>query len=780
MKRKTTALFLAFALTLGSMPAGMVYAQEEVQTEAEAETATRGQVCEMLLKASDDYNPGVTEADIMKGFEDADQKVTRAEALVMLTRAFGEIPAATGNNAYLAITQAEFTDVPEWAAGELAGLFAAGIIEGRGEGVFAPDDPVTIDEMDLYIRRVYRLFGTNRKDDFYQAVNKEAFENTVIPEGAVAVGNIVNDVVTDQIVELVKEIASADQDKTSKAGKIKTLYENYLNKEARNEQGYEPLRPYLDEVDAAESVADLADTRAFGQFMKFLNSPDFKDSKHFANYFQCESINTKDVYDGSNEAGKEILHDYVTTVLKLIGYSEEDAKAAFDEIFAIKKQIAEASLSMTDKLDVSKTYNVYTLDEICDLFQSVDVEKLFEKSGFQTRDKIIVQDVGAMENMAGLLVDQNLDALKDYAKYSLVDKYVEYMSDDFSQAKAAYSAAQSGAVGSVADETQAAMIVNNELASYVGELYAEKYVDEQAKADITKMIEDMIGIYRERITNLGWMSDETKEKAIKKLDTMAIKVGAPDKVSESPLDSKELRSYEDGGSLVENLMMIEDASDEEMPDYEGTEVDRTLWLMSPQTVNCQYNPILNDVTVYAGYLQATGAYKEDASYEQNLGALGTVIGHEISHAFDINGSQYDENGNAVNWWTEEDAAAFAGLCQDVINFYDGQEGAPGIAINGMQTLTENTADLGGLSVVLELASRTEDFNYEEMFESWASMWMNVYYRGILEQLVAADTHALDSVRINRTLQACDKFYETYGITENDGMWVAPEDRVSIW
>lgn len=173
-------------------------------------------------------------------------------------------------------------------------------------------------------------------------------------------------------------------------------------------------------------------------------------------------------------------------------------------------------------------------------------------------------------------------------------------------------------------------------------------------------------------------------------------------------------------------------------------------------------------------------YNPDASYETNLGGIGFVIAHELSHAFDSSGSQYDENGNAVNWWTDEDASAFEELCQKAVKFYDGQESAPGITINGELTLTENVADMGSLSVIMELASKTEDFNYKELYESIANVWMSVWYRSALEQQATTDVHSQDGVRVNRVLQTSDKFYEVYGITEKDGMWVAPEDRVSIW
>ncbi len=803
MKRKLIALFLASAMTLSAMPAGIASAGEEAQTEASAEmqevtpaeagidaeteapaeAMTRGQACEMLLTASDDYNnPEATQEQLMEGFADTDTEkpVTRTEALVMLVRAFGGVPEIKGNNVYIAITQPEFTDVPEWAAAELADLFAAGIIEQKEEGILGADDPVTPDEMDHYIRRMYCLYGTNLKDDFYQTVNKEALDNIVIPEGQTAAGNVRTDLIDEQINELIAETAAVDQDKASKAGKIKTLYENYLNKDARNAQGYEPLKPYLDEVDAAADVADLVGTRAFNKIVSFLVLSDSLDSTHYIDVFQTKSISLKDMYEGNDERGKENLRNGTVALFELIGYSEKEAQAAFENIFALDTQIAEASLSATDVLDASKTYNIYSLDEICDVFKNVDINVLFDKSGLKNKDKFLVQDVGAMEALAGLLDNQNLDALKDYFKFALLDKYAEILSDEFEQVCEDYRAAQSGVVGTLDDEAAAAQFVNSQVAFYVGELYADKYVDDETKADITEMIKEMIGIYRERIQGLDWMSDATKEKAIKKLDKMGIKVGAPDEFPEMALDSVELKSYEDGGSLLENVMTIEDTNNQDILRYEGTEVDHSEWLYPPQTMNANYNVQFNDVTIYAGFLQVPSVYSKNASYEQNLGSVGVVIGHELSHAFDSSGSQYDENGNVVNWWAEEDAIAFAERCQRLIEYFDGQEAAPAIPMNGTLTLTENTADLGGMSVVLELASRKEDFNYAEMFESWARLWMSAYYRPVLEAKAVSDYHSLDNIRVNRLLSSFDEFYETYGITEGDGMWVDPEDRVSIW
>lgn len=756
---------------------------------AEDNYVTRGEVCGMLLTAADDYNPTVQKSDILKGYEDGElheeRSVTRAEALVMLKRAFGNIPEIKGKNKYIAIPKEEFTDIPDWAQGELAEIFDAGIVAGKSEGIFAPDDNVTVEEMKLFISRMYRVFGTNEKDDFYTAINKEAFDSAVIPDGKSVVGTLYNDITSDLLEAMMKEISASNTEKNSKKDKIKTLYNNYLNKEERNKQGYAPIKADLEAIDAVKSVSEFSGTHIDGDllinnFIAFYVGVDAKDSNRYVNEFCTTSINFKDMYEGKLEPQKKAYLKYIKTLFMLCGSTEEEAAKAADMVFDYETKVAEASYSVEEIYDVEKTYNIYTLEELKQLFKTVDMDAVFNATGLKNKDRFIVADKNAMEGVAKLLTDENLEILKAYAKYSLIAQYAEYMSDDFFEAVQVYNAESNGVSGTRSDTYYATQAVSGLLPEYVGEIYADKYVTEKMKTNVTQMVTDIIDIYKERIKKLDWMSETTKEKAIKKLDTMGMKVLAPDEWEEIGLDSEELRSFEDGGNLVENIQAVSKATLKDMYALEGKEVDKTEWITYPHVVNAFYNPLNNDVNFPVAFLQIPSVYSEDASYEENLAGIGSVIGHELSHAFDSSGSQYDENGNAVNWWTDEDAMAFDMLCNKVKEYYKDQEGAPGIAINSEQTITEDIADLGAMSVITELASKKENFDYKKMFESYAKIWMTVETRGRMQNLAAIDTHSLSSIRTNRVLQSCDKFYEVYGITEKDGMWVAPEDRVSIW
>lgn len=313
---------------------------------------------------------------------------------------------------------------------------------------------------------------------------------------------------------------------------------------------------------------------------------------------------------------------------------------------------------------------------------------------------------------------------------------------------------------------------------YLGELYAQNYFSKEAKQNVEKMISDIIDVYRTRIEKLTWMSDTTKEKALKKLDTMQINVGYPEDV-QSYMDDVEIKSAADGGSYFENMLAISKEQVKNLIEHQDEPIDKNDWGMAVYTVNAMYDSLANSITFPAGILQAP-IYDVNASYEENLGGIGYIIAHEITHAFDNNGAKFDENGNATDWWTEEDYSAFSKLCKDVEAFYDGEEAAPGIAVNGELTLSENIADLGAVSCITEIVSHLDNPNYEALYKSIARTWASSSSREYMQYVSQTNVHCLDKLRTNRTIVNDQEFYDTFGIKENDGMYVAPEDRVHIW
>lgn len=756
--------------------------------------ATRGEVVQMLLSAADDYNPDVQKSDIIRGYGDGnlheEDTVTRAQALIMLARAFGGFPELKGNSLRTAIPKEEFTDIPQWAEAELAQVFDAGIVAGTAPGVFSPNDPVTKEQMKTFISRTWAVYASNKNDSFYFTVNKDALDTLEIPPGSSTAGTISNieDQTTAQIADLIREASVSDPQDGSAQDKIRTLYSNITDMDARNAAGITPIADDLEKIENISSISELDDVMlledsasALSMLANFSLSIDPQDSSTYMTVFVPASASlAKEAYNGQAEQQKDAYLKYAATLLTLCGEEEETAAKHAQAFFDFEKQISDASLPIADQYDLSKTYNIYTLDQLKAIFSAVDLQSIFEQTGLSDSSRILVPDVGQTTQVAQMLTDENLDNIKNFLKLSLIGTCADLLSEDFRNAKILYNQESMGTQGSATLEEEATSMVSTLLPDYVGQVYAEKYCSDEIVSDVTEMVHDVIDVYRTRITGLDWMSETTKQKALQKLDTMHINVGAPDYSQVTcPLDTAELKSASEGGSYYQNVIEIRKANLKYTAELAGSPVDKEQWIATPQTVNAFYSPSYNSINFPIAFLQAP-IYDPDASYEANLGATGFTIAHEITHAFDSSGSQYDENGNAADWWTQEDRQTFENLCQDVVDYFDGAETAPGIVTDGTLTLTENIADLGAIQCITAIGEQTPDFDFSRMFESYANLWMSTSSREYLQMMSYLDVHSSSRVRTDRVLQSVDRFYETYGITEKDGMYVAPEDRAKIW
>ena len=753
--------------------------------------ATRGEVADMLLLAADDYNPSVERSDIIKGYGGdgelhEDWNINRAEALVMLSRAFGTLPELTGHNARVALKSGNFTDIPDWAKSELQPVLDAGIAAGTAEGIFSPSDDVTKEQMNLFIQRVYALYGTNEKDDFYAAVNKDALNTLEIKPGHVVAGTLfdLQDESTTQVDEIIKEVTSGEWENGTKEQKIADFYNNVLDTESRNKIGVAPIKPYLEMIDGANNITELMDIQNTlmeklycAPFAAFSLTIDFKDSTRYMPVFGAYNPNmTKDFYISGTEPQKAAYLKYLKTVMELAGEDVTDTQ--LEDYYNFEKTLAEKMLNTEDMGDVDKIYNPYTLEEIQSLFPSVDTEKLLTSSGIKKEDKYLIPDVGLTEEFARLITDENIEVLKTAAKLTVILNYGTMLNTEFVDASNVFNQEFLGVSGTYSDEERAAIIVSSVMPEYIGQIYAEKYFTEEAKQDVLKMVEDIISVYKNRINNLTWMSDETKQKAIRKLDTMEIKIGYPDNW-DTYLDDVQIKSESDGGSYFENMLSVAEGSKEELSKLQGTPVDKTEWAMYPYTVNACYVATSNDITFPAAILQPP-MYDVNASYEENLGSIGYIIAHEITHAFDNNGAKFDENGNATDWWTAEDYEAFEKLCENMIAFYDGCESVPGIAMNGKLTLSENVADQGAVQCITEVVSGLENPDYKALYRSMANAWASTRTREYADYASKIDVHSDEKLRVNRVVVNCEEFYKAFDIKEGDGMYVPEDERVKIW
>lgn len=311
----------------------------------------------------------------------------------------------------------------------------------------------------------------------------------------------------------------------------------------------------------------------------------------------------------------------------------------------------------------------------------------------------------------------------------------------------------------------------------VGDLYAKRRFSPENKADVEKMVKEIVEAYKKRIENLKWMSKEGKEGAIKKLETMQLKIVYPDKYK-TWVDKNVIKTSGEGSSFIDNIVAIKKWSANIETTKANTPVDRSEWGISPQTINGYYDHLTNDIVIPAAMLQAP-FYDKDQSYAKNLGGIGAVIGHEITHAFDDNGSKYDEKGNLRQWWNESDRSEFNKISKKFIEYYGGFEAIPGHKVDGELTLGENIADLGGISVVSSMLS--EDVNaLKEMYTNYAYSFASIISDDEIKEQIQNDEHSPNNVRINAALSSTEGFYKAFDVKEGDKMYVAPEKRVALY
>ena len=812
--RRTLAMLLTVALLLGVAPLPSAQAEvvqpvgplssherlsQQAETSVQARTngavaweedraATRGEVVEMLLAAADDYNPGVTKEDIIRGYENGDlregQSVTRAEALVMLSRAFGTLPERKGVNAAQAIPADSFSDVPAWAAETLAPVFEAGLVAGTAPGVFSPNEAVTVHQMELFIRRTYALFGSSERDDFYATANKDHLDNAEVGDytgTGYEIGDIAFDQAADMLFGLYDEV-NAGTLTDIRARKLEAYDSSVMDAEGRNAAGIAPIAEDLDAIAAAQSVEDLYDLSLLDDTKTGLSLmfdwgyvPNPWDSSHYMLYLDAVSpLATVDAYVGSNPAAYDACVRYLTTLLTLSGKSEDDAARMAENYMGFERSLAEADAYALTQL---------SMEEVEALFASADVSGMLQQLGYEGVEQVCAEYPERLQTLAAQLNEASLETIRDYLYTKVIVEAAPYLSEAFTQARFDLNYALYGtypqnlggqAVGAVMDD----------MTDYVSQLYMETYGNDETVADVRAMCEEIRDVFRTRIEALDWMSDATKEMALRKLETMDFYIGGPDSENAaSALDEAAILAPEDGGSYFANAMAIRkaklaaDVQRGSMP----VNVEQYVWQGIGGTIadNWVYAPDVNAVILPMAGLQAP-VYDPIASEEENLATLGITIAHEITHAFDNDGANYDETGNLSNWWTDADRAQFDALCEEVVAYYDGWECAPGIATDGGLTLIENIADLGAMNCLMDIAATQPDFDYKAFFEEMARMFVDTDSREWLAYLTVTDSHSFGGVRVNRLLSSCDAFYDTYDVQPGDGMYVAPEDRVGIW
>ncbi|WP_124067702.1 M13 family metallopeptidase [Clostridium sp. E02] len=629
------------------------------------------------------------------------------------------------------------------------------------------------------------------QDDYYDNINGIMLSKVKIPGDASGWSQFykLDREAYDRLNEVLHESVRNRKNEAegSLEQKIADLYLTGMDREGRQAAGFGGLAVYMDGISNANTVEEYL--KQAGKIYKDLGvgsillpqwSEDIGNSSRYALYFDGADLGP----------GKETLEDidqeelmshyraYISKIMGVLGLKKEEADQVSSDILKLQKDLAGSALPLSKQGDPGVIYNPYSKDQIKKLFPDGTMEVFLKAAGMEKQDTYIVVQKDQMKKISGYFNSESLPLLKQYTLFCLVNDFAPSLTPEIRDSYLEWNQLKKGIKEKKTEEKLASELTQKILGFEFGRLYVEKCFSKSDKKDIESMIHLILNSYKKQIENLGWMSDETKASAIRKLDHMNLKVGYPDKWPDDYKDAK-VTAVEEGGNLIDNVLSLQKAQIAvNRKKYNGP-VDKSEWGMTPQTVNAYYNPTANEIVFPAAILQAP-FYDAGADLASNLGGIGMVMAHEVSHAFDSSGSLYDENGNYHVWWTKVDRAKFDQLAKQVEEYYSELEGFQGRKVNGAQTLNENIADLGSMACITTIASG-EGSDLKLLFQQYATIWASKYTPEAMIDRLNTDPHSPAKVRVNGVLSATDAFYQTYPeIKEGDTMYIAPDKRVKIW
>ncbi len=638
------------------------------------------------------------------------------------------------------------------------------------------------------------------KEDFYNYVNGNWMKTTEIPADRTTWGGFgVLRKSTDQdVLEiLAKAKESGKYGADTDQAKALAIFDTKLDTVARNEAGLKPLQSALDDIASIKNLTDLQTVLAknpsvSSPFMGIGVQADLNNSAMNAVYLGANGLGLpdRDYYLDQDEKSKEIRVEYkkhIVRMLQMLGDSEADATKAADKILELETALAEPRLDKVESRDARNYNNPRKISEADAMLSSIDFKKLISDLGVTKEfDTIIVAQLRYTKALDGFLKNTSIDDLKTLVRWDTFNSATDRLTTDVETANwEFYSKYLRGQKEQRPADERALATVNGTVGEALGQLYVDEKFPPEAKAKAEKMIANVIEAYKARIQKLDWMSDETKTKAVEKLDKFTVKIGYPDKWEDySEMEVSADKTY------FENMAAVSKWAQDKNFEEIGQPVDKTKWGMSPQTVNAYFNPLNNEIVFPAAILQPP-FYNYTADEAVNYGGIGAVIGHEISHAFDDSGARFDGDGNLKNWWTEDDLKAFTERGDALAEQYSAIEVLDSVFINGKFTLGENIGDLGGvlgaydgLQMHFAENGRPDDidgFNAEQrFFMSWATVWRTKMREDALRTRIKTDPHSPGFTRAIQPLLNVDAFYDAFDIKEGDKLYLSPEKRVHIW
>ncbi|MEN8821607.1 MAG: M13 family metallopeptidase [Abyssibacter sp.] len=632
------------------------------------------------------------------------------------------------------------------------------------------------------------------QEDFYRWVNGTWLEETEIPADRSNYGafSVLDERAEQQLRTIIETAAATNAEPGSDTQKIGDFYTSFMDVETINALGAKPLTEEFGRIDALTSTDELPTLMAHHQLVNIGGIygayiwQDAKQSDQYTVYFvqSGTGLPDRDYYLEDTEDFARIRKAYRAHIEKMLNLAGiEDAATKAEAIFDLETELARVQWTKVDSRDISKTYNKVTVEELAELTPNFDWATFLAEMGIEL-DAVVVAQPSFFEASSDLIAETDLATWQAYLKWQVIDDYAPYLSQEFVQGDFDFYGKTLRGTPEIRPRWKRGVaVVEESLGEVLGRIYVAEHFPPVAKARMERLVDNLLLAYEQSIKELEWMTDETKAEALKKLATFKPKIGYPDKWKD--YSALEVRADDLFGNMVRSNLV---ESRRELAKL-GAPVDPDEWHMTPQTVNAYYNPVANEIVFPAAILQPP-FFNLEAEDAINYGGIGAVIGHEIGHGFDDQGSKFDGEGNLNNWWTDADRQAFDALGKQLIEQYNAYEPIPGYKVNGQLTLGENIGDLGGLSIAYEAyklalngrpAPVLDRYTGEQrLFIGWAQVWARKYREEALIERIKSDPHSPSEYRANGTLENIPAFHEAFNTRPGDGMWKAPEDRVQIW
>lgn len=626
------------------------------------------------------------------------------------------------------------------------------------------------------------------QDDFYEAVNGEWAKAAVIPNDKPLTGGFVdlhNDIENLMMDVTAKWLQGEALPQDSALQQFVNYHRLVADYEQRNQLGTTPVAPLIDEYKKMASFSDfikvLGDLALAGKptGLPFAIEPDFMNAK--VHVLWAKDLDTilpdTTYYEDGHPQKAELLslwRQSQAELLQKFDFSDEELTDLLDKVEELDACVAKVVLSNEEQSEYTKLYHPYKWEEFAALTPELPLEAFFLQVLGQVPEQIMVENPRFWQKAKEIYCEENWEYLKAYLLLALIQLVSPYLTDEIRILSGVYDRALSGTPEAQSKEKAAYYLAQTPFEQALGLWYAQEKFSPEAKADVENKVATMIEVYKKRLANNRWLTKETCQQAIVKLEKITPYIGYPETVPERYQE----KVIDMEKSLWENAQFLMELDTRYAWSQWGKKVDPEEWDMPAHMVNAYYDSQQNKIVFPAAILQAP-FYSLDQSSSENYGGIGAVIAHEISHAFDTNGASFDEYGSLKNWWTKEDYQAFQEKTQQVVDLFEGQD-SYGAKVNGKLTVAENVADLGGLAAALEAAKQEKDFSAEAFFTNWARIWRKKARVEFMQLLASIDVHGPAKLRVNLQVPNFAEFLEAFHVTEEDAMWRKPEERIVIW